>query len=86
MKDLQTVIGRSSSKTTILSVAPLKRKETLNSESTERPLQIKGPVFVIEPTGKKVTEEQLQQWRDGNANLRRPVNVEGDNIRKRVEE
>ena len=34
--------------------------ENMNSESTERPLEIKAPVFVIDPTGKKVTEEQLQ--------------------------
>ena len=34
--------------------------ENMNSESTERQLEIKAPVFVIDPTGKKVTEEQLQ--------------------------
>ena len=59
--------------------------DNMNSESTERSLEIKAPVFVIDKTGKKVTEEQLQQWRDGNALLRKPLEVGGDQIRKRVE-
>ena len=29
--------------------------ENMNSESTERPLEIKAPVFVNDPTNKKVT-------------------------------
>ncbi len=59
--------------------------ENLNSESTERPLMIKAPIFVIDPTGKKVTEEQLLQWREGNSKLRKPIEVAGDGIRDRLE-